>query len=422
MNTDEPIDPMPSAPEDRPARPARSRKKPAPAQADTAPDASEKIADESVQTAPDAAAATATEDPAVVQPAGLPEAAADAPDATADATVTDAAEADAPVAIDDVLSGRFDVEADAPAALVKRVLLPQADTPKLHKVLAQAGLGSRLEMEQLILEGRISVNNQPAHVGQRIQFGDTVKVNGRPIKVRIAPPPARVLAYHKPVGEVVTMDDPQNRPTVFRKLPRLQPGQGKWQSVGRLDLNTEGLLLFTNSGELANRLMHPRFGLEREYAVRVLGPLSDDEKQRLLDGVPLDDGMAQFSSIKEEGLGEGANQWYRVTISEGRNREVRRMIESVGHAVSRRHALVPVSNAVTGATLAADAPSLRYCARNGARMSRRNVSAVSLSKWIGPSALPSLIAWPWCHGPSTRNTLSLPVSLGSSARYTAGAP
>ncbi|MBP9954514.1 MAG: pseudouridine synthase, partial [Ottowia sp.] len=125
----------------------------------------------------------------------------------------------------------------------------------------------------------------------------------------------------------------QNRPTVFRKLPRLP--QGKWQSVGRLDLNTEGLLLFTNSGELANRLMHPRFGLEREYAVRVLGALSEDEKQQLLDGVPLDDGMAQFSSVKAEGQGEGANQWYRVTISEGRNREVRRMIESVGHAVSR---------------------------------------------------------------------------------------
>jgi 23S rRNA pseudouridine2605 synthase len=246
-----------------------------------------------------------------------------------------APDADAPVAIDDVLSGRFDAEASAPAAPPKRVLLPQPEQPKLHKVLAQAGLGSRLEMEQLILEGRISVNQQPAHIGQRIQFGDQVRVNGRPIKLRIAPPPARVLAYHKPVGEVVTHDDPQNRPTVFRKLPRLQPGQGKWQSVGRLDLNTEGLLLFTNSGELANRLMHPRFGLEREYAVRVLGALSDEEKQRLLDGVPLDDGMAQFSSVKEEGQGEGANQWYRVTISEGRNREVRRMIESVGHAVSR---------------------------------------------------------------------------------------
>jgi len=130
----------------------------------------------------------------------------------------------------------------------------------------------------------------------------------------------------------VSNDDPQNRPTVFRKLPKLF--QGKWQSVGRLDLNTEGLLLFTSSGELANNLMHPRFGLEREYAVRVLGALNQDEKKRLLDGVKLDDGLANFGSI-EDGGGEGANCWYRVTISEGRNREVRRMFEAVGHAVSR---------------------------------------------------------------------------------------
>lgn len=233
----------------------------------------------------------------------------------------------------DVVSGRFDdEESSADPSSLKRVLLPQVETPKLHKVLAQAGLGSRLEMEQLILEGRISVNNEPAHIGQRIQFGDQVKVNGKPIRYRIDPPPPRVIAYHKPVGEVVTHDDPQNRPTVFRKLPRLQ--QGKWQSVGRLDLNTEGLLLFTSSGELANKLMHPRFGLEREYAVRVLGALSNEEKARLLEGVRLDDGMAAFGSI-EEGGGEGSNCWYRVTISEGRNREVRRMLESVGHAVSR---------------------------------------------------------------------------------------
>ncbi len=243
------------------------------------------------------------------------------------------ADDDAPVAFDDLVSGRFDEQAVAPAVPPKRVLLPQPEQPKLHKVLAQAGLGSRLEMEQLILQGRITVNGQPAHVGQRVQFGDQVKINGKPIHVRIAPPPARVLAYHKPVGEVVTHDDPGNRPTVFRKLPRLQ--QGKWQSVGRLDLNTEGLLLFTTSGELANRLMHPRFGLQREYAVRVLGALTDEEKQRLLDGVQLDDGLAQFGAITEEGQGEGANQWYRVTIGEGRNREVRRMIEAVGHAVSR---------------------------------------------------------------------------------------
>ena len=233
----------------------------------------------------------------------------------------------------DVVSGQLDQdEGNAEVLPPKRVLLPQAETPKLHKVLAQAGMGSRLEMEQLILEGRISVNNEPAHIGQRVQFGDQIKVNGKPIRFRIAPPPTRVIAYHKPVGEVVTHDDPQNRPTVFRKLPRLQ--QGKWQSVGRLDLNTEGLLLFTSSGELANKLMHPRFGLEREYAVRVLGALNSEERQRLLDGVSLEDGMASFGSI-EEGGGEGVNCWYRVTISEGRNREVRRMFEAVGHAVSR---------------------------------------------------------------------------------------
>ncbi len=238
-----------------------------------------------------------------------------------------------PIQFADVVSGQFDADETSPeVAPLKRVLLPQADAPKLHKVLAQAGLGSRLEMERLILEGRISVNNEPAHIGQRIQYGDQVKVNGKPIRYRIAPPPPRVIAYHKPVGEVVTHDDPQNRPTVFRKLPRLV--QGKWQSVGRLDLNTEGLLLFTSSGELANRLMHPRFGLEREYAVRVLGALSNEEKQRLLDGVRLDDGLAQFGTI-EDGGGEGSNQWYRVTISEGRNREVRRLFEAVGHAVSR---------------------------------------------------------------------------------------
>ncbi len=237
------------------------------------------------------------------------------------------------IRFEDVVSGEFDAQQaqDLPLS-AKRILPPQPESPKLHKVLAQAGMGSRLEMEQLILEGRITVNNEPAHIGQRVQFGDHVKMNGKPIKMRIDPPPARVLAYHKPAGEVVSHDDPQNRPTVFRKLPRLPVG--KWQSVGRLDLNTEGLLLFTNSGELANNLMHPRFGLEREYAVRVLGALSEEERKRLLEGVRLDDGMAQFGAI-EDGGGEGSNCWYRVTISEGRNREVRRMMEAVGHAVSR---------------------------------------------------------------------------------------
>jgi len=207
-----------------------------------------------------------------------------------------------------------------------------AQAPKLHKVLAQAGLGARLAMERLIREGRVQVNNVPAHIGQRVQPGDTILLDGKPVRLPLATPAVRILAYHKPVGEMVTRDDPQQRPTVFRRLPRL--AQGKWQSVGRLDLNTEGLLLLTNSGALANRLMHPRFGLEREYAVRVLGALNREEKQRLLAGIPLDDGSAAFRSI-EDGGGEGANCWYRVTISEGRNREVRRMFEALGHAVSR---------------------------------------------------------------------------------------
>jgi 23S rRNA pseudouridine2605 synthase len=234
-----------------------------------------------------------------------------------------------------VTSEAYDAEPvadESEAVQAKRVLAAEPDAPKLHKVLAQAGVGSRRDMEQLIVEGRITVNGEPAHIGQRISWGDQIRVSGKPIKVRIAPPPARVLAYHKPVGEVVTHDDPQQRPTVFRRLPRL--GQGKWQSVGRLDINTEGLLLFTNSGELANQLMHPRFGVEREYAVRVLGTLDDTARAKLLEGVEIDGQGASFTSI-EDGGGEGANHWYRVVIAEGRNREVRKLFDAVGLAVSR---------------------------------------------------------------------------------------
>jgi 23S rRNA pseudouridine2605 synthase len=236
------------------------------------------------------------------------------------------------VRIDDLVSGSFDREQERPDLDAKRVLSPEPEAPKLHKVLAQSGLGSRLEMERLIATGAVTVNAEAAHVGQRVKAGDLIKVNGRLVRWRAQAGAPRVLAYHKPVGEVVTLDDPLNRPTVFRSLPRLY--NGKWQSVGRLDLNTEGLLLFTNSGELANQLMHPRFGLEREYAVRVLGALSNDEKDRLLQGIDLEDGPAQLLAI-EDGGGEGANCWYRVTIAEGRNREVRRLFEALGHAVSR---------------------------------------------------------------------------------------
>lgn len=285
-------------------------------------------------------AQSAAPDQALVsdQPDASADPAAHTPDASPNTTpliVPAGAEAEPGLRFEDVVAGVFDaVQAaePAPAGAPRRVLQPQADAPKLHKVLAQAGLGSRLEMERLIQAGRVSVNDQAAHVGQRIQWGDRIKLNGKPVRVRIEAPATRVLAYHKPTGEVVSHSDPQNRPTVFRTLPRL--GQGKWQSVGRLDLNTEGLLLLTNSGELANRLMHPRFGLEREYAVRVLGALSEDEKQRLLDGITLEDGPAQMLSVSA-GAGEGANCWYRVTIAEGRNREVRRLFEALGHAVSR---------------------------------------------------------------------------------------
>ena len=219
-----------------------------------------------------------------------------------------------------------------PTAPPKRVLAAEPEAPKLHKVLAQAGVGSRRDMEQWIADGQVTVNGQPAHTGQRISFGDQIKVNGKPVRVRIVPPPPRIIAYHKPAGEVVTHDDPEHRPTVFRRLPRLQ--QGKWQSVGRLDLNTEGLLLFTNSGELANQLMHPRFGVEREYAVRVLGRLDESSKSQLLEGVNIDGQTASFRSI-EDGGGEGTNHWYRVVITEGRNREVRKLFDSVELTVSR---------------------------------------------------------------------------------------
>jgi 23S rRNA pseudouridine2605 synthase len=240
----------------------------------------------------------------------------------------------------ELLSGDFDKareeESEEAAAeeggVYKRVLRPEPDAPKLQKVLAQAGVGSRRDIEQMIEDGRIEVNDQVAHIGQRISFGDRIKVAGRPIKVRIQPPAARILAYHKPTGEVVTHDDPQGRPTVFRRLPRLQ--NGKWMSVGRLDLNTEGLLLFTNSGELANQLMHPRFGVEREYAVRVLGTLDDASRQKLLTGVEIEGQSASFVSISK-GEGEGVNQWYRVVITEGRNREVRKLFDAVGLTVNR---------------------------------------------------------------------------------------
>lgn len=213
-----------------------------------------------------------------------------------------------------------------------KYLSSDALTPKLHKVLADAGVGSRREMEELIIAGRVSVNGEPAHIGQRVGANDQVRVNGRPVARPNAKKPPRIILYHKPAGEIVSHDDPEGRATVFARLPKMRVG--KWLSVGRLDLNTEGLLILTTSGDLANRLMHPRYGAEREYAVRVLGELGEEQQASLLKGIQLEDGMAQFGSLEYLG-GEGSNRWYRVTLKEGRNREVRRMFEAAGVTVSR---------------------------------------------------------------------------------------
>jgi len=219
-----------------------------------------------------------------------------------------------------------------PPKPARRDLTADDDAPKLHKVLAEAGLGSRRDMEELIVAGRVSVNGEPAHIGQRILPADQVRINGKLIQRKVSKRPPRVLVYHKPAGEIVSTNDPDGRPSVFDRLPTMKAG--KWLAVGRLDFNTEGLLLFTTSGDLANRLMHPRYGIDREYAVRTLGELEEGMRQKLLAGIELEDGAAQFSKIAYGG-GEGVNKWYRVTIGEGRNREVRRMFEAIGLTVSR---------------------------------------------------------------------------------------
>jgi 23S rRNA pseudouridine2605 synthase len=208
---------------------------------------------------------------------------------------------------------------------------PQAE--RLQKRLAAAGYGSRREIEGWIRAGRLRVNGQPAQLGDRAEPGDRIELDGKPLELGRKPAAPRVLAYHKPEGELVTRADPEGRPTVFQRLPPV-PG-GKWVAVGRLDVNTSGLLLLTDSGELANRLMHPRYEVEREYLVRVLGALNAAAQNKLLSGVALHDGTGKFERLTPEGPAEGANRWYRVMLREGRNREVRRLFEAVGHRVSR---------------------------------------------------------------------------------------
>lgn len=204
---------------------------------------------------------------------------------------------------------------------------------KLQKVLARIGLGSRREIESWIGAGRISVNGQIASLGCRVDSLDQILVDGRPVKRDIANEEARrVMLYNKPEGEVCTRDDPEGRPTVFDRLPRLK--HGRWINIGRLDINTSGLLLFTTDGELANRLMHPSYQMDREYAVRVMGEVDEEMIERLKTGVMLDDGPARFTDIVAAG-GEGINRWYHVCLMEGRNREVRRLWESQGMRVNR---------------------------------------------------------------------------------------
>ena len=203
---------------------------------------------------------------------------------------------------------------------------------KIHKVLAAAGLGSRREMEELIRACKVKVNGTLAQVGMRVQPGDVIRVGKRQVTVRDSARLPRIIVYHKPEGEIVSHDDPQGRPSVFEKLPPMR--RGKWLAVGRLDYNTSGLLVFTTSGELANRLMHPRYEVEREYAVRIIGKLADEHLKRVKKGVRLEDGLARFEVIEERG-GRGLNNWYRVVLREGRNRIVRRMFDAIGFKVSR---------------------------------------------------------------------------------------
>lgn len=204
---------------------------------------------------------------------------------------------------------------------------------KLQKVLARAGLGSRREMEALISAGRASIDGKVASLGDRVEQQHILRVDGKIIQVGVPEQTTcRVLTYHKPEGQLCTRKDPQGRPTVFSRLPRLKTG--RWIAVGRLDINTSGLLIFTTDGELANRLMHPQFEVEREYACRVFGEVTPEALKRLSNGVKLEDGMAKFKSVKATG-GEGINRWFNVVLTSGRNREVRRLWNSQGVQVSR---------------------------------------------------------------------------------------
>jgi len=209
----------------------------------------------------------------------------------------------------------------------------KTDAERIQKVLANAGLGSRRQLEVWIKEGRVKVNGRLAVIGEKISERDKIHLDGKPVRLnKVSPTSVKIIAYYKPAGEICTRDDPERRKTIFESLPK--PGRGRWINIGRLDINTTGLLLLTNNGEIANHFMHPSKNIEREYAVRVLGKATDRQLAVLKEGIMLDDGIAGFSEIVDAG-GEGVNHWYHVIITEGRNREVRRLWESQGLKVAR---------------------------------------------------------------------------------------
>lgn len=256
---------------------------------------------------------------------------------------------------------------------------PRPAGEKLQKVLARMGLASRREIETWIGEGRVKVNGVAAALGQRVDSHDAIALDGRLLKrEEIAGSVRRVLIYNKPDGEICTRDDPEGRPTVFDRLPR--PKEGRWINIGRLDINTTGLLLFTTDGELANRLMHPSYQMDREYAVRVRGEVTEEMLENLKKGVMLEDGPAKFTDIKEAPGGEGFNHWYHCVVMEGRNREVRRLWESQGLVVSRlkRVRFGPVfltSNLTMG---------------RWREMDQREVDILSAEVGLTPQALPAM--------------------------------
>ncbi|MQA52956.1 23S rRNA pseudouridine(2605) synthase RluB [Pseudomonas piscis] len=252
---------------------------------------------------------------------------------------------------------------------------------KLQKVLARIGVGSRRDVETWISQGRIKVNGVEATLGLRVDLHDAISIDGKVVKrEEAAESVRRVIMYNKPDGEICTRDDPEGRPTVFDKLPR--PREGRWINIGRLDINTTGLLMFTTDGELANRLMHPSFEMDREYAVRVRGEVDDEMIERLKAGVMLEDGPAKFTDIQQAPGGEGFNHWYHCVVMEGRNREVRRLWESQGLVVSRlkRVRFGPVF-------LNSDLPMGRW-----REMSQYEVDVLSAEVGLTPVAMPQLNA------------------------------